>query len=149
MDLVTSSRFVDHLLSCVVNYDGRLEILKFRLTAERGLNSFLKFRSMPQLRSLDAFPIVDGTAPTRRFIKQECVTINAAKIDAASARIKLMAIPPGSLSWLYPAPVLFGIQLLSARSRNKDQKRATSRPMARQKGTVFLITAATDSCSAK
>src|SRR6516165_7731658 len=70
--LVTSSRFVDHLLSCVVNYDGRLEILKLRLASEGGLNSFLKFRSMPQLRSLDAFPIVDGTAPSRRFIKQEC-----------------------------------------------------------------------------
>src|SRR5262249_14728453 len=59
---VTSSRLVDHLLSCVVNYDGRLEILKLRLTSEGGLNSLLKFRSMPQLRSLDAFPIVDGTA---------------------------------------------------------------------------------------
>src|SRR5262249_39274499 len=59
------------MLSCVVNYDGRLEILKLRLTSEGGLNSLLKFRSMPQLRSLDAFPIVDGTAPTRRFIKQE------------------------------------------------------------------------------
>src|SRR5262249_53473505 len=35
--LVTSSRLVDHLLSCVVNYDGRLEILKLRLTSEGGL----------------------------------------------------------------------------------------------------------------
>src|SRR5215472_7860407 len=67
-----SSRLVDHLVSRVIDYDGRLEILKLGLTSEGGLNSFLKFRSMRQLRSLDAFPIVDGTALTRRFIKQEC-----------------------------------------------------------------------------
>src|SRR5215472_5376118 len=71
-DLVTSSRFVDHLLSCVVNYAGRLEILKLRLTSKGGLSSFLQFRSMPHPRSLNAFPIVDGTASTRLFIKQEC-----------------------------------------------------------------------------
>ena len=69
-----SRRFVDYLLCGVVNYDWRLEILKLRLTSEGGLNSFLKFRSMPQLRSLHTFPIVDGAAPMRRFIEQECFT---------------------------------------------------------------------------
>src|SRR5215470_2418477 len=73
-DIVTSSRLVDHLVSCVVNYDGRLEILKLWLASKGGLDSFLKFRPMPQLRGLDAFPVVNPAAPTRFFIKQECFT---------------------------------------------------------------------------
>src|SRR5215472_11435945 len=73
-DIVTSSRLVDHLVSCVVNYDGRLEILKLWLASKGGLDSFLKFRPMPQLRGLDAFPVVNPAAATRFFIKQECFT---------------------------------------------------------------------------
>jgi hypothetical protein len=73
-DIVTSSRLVDHLVSCVVNYDGRLEILKLWLASKGGLDSFLKFRPMPQLRGLDAFSVVNRAAPTRFFIKQECFT---------------------------------------------------------------------------
>jgi hypothetical protein len=73
-DLVTLGRLVDHFVVCVVNYDGRLEILKLWLASKCSLDSFLKFRSMPQLRGLHAFPIVNSAAPTRRFIKQKCFT---------------------------------------------------------------------------
>jgi hypothetical protein len=37
-----------------------------------GLDSFLKFRAVPQLRRLDILPVIDAAAPGR-FIKQECL----------------------------------------------------------------------------
>jgi hypothetical protein len=67
-----SRRFVDYLLCGVVNYDWRLEILKLGLASVGGLNSFLEFRAVSQLRCLDILPVVNCATAPGRFVEQEC-----------------------------------------------------------------------------
>ena len=81
--MVTSGSLVDYLIGCVVDDDGRLEVLKLGLASKSSLDSFLKLRSMLQLCSLDAFPIINRSASTRPFIKQECLTSLSAANTAA------------------------------------------------------------------
>src|SRR5688572_13902226 len=67
----TLFRSVDHLFCLIVDDNRRLEVLKFRRSAEVGTDTLLEGWTVCLLCSLDRLPHIDAADPPRRFIEQK------------------------------------------------------------------------------